>query len=752
MREESDLSKMHTQEAGGLNTLDLMSLVGEDHASSEKGGGINLRYLIAAVRSNLKLLALIFVVTLAVAVVVTLLMTPRYEATADIQINNTGSRLLKDQDQEGEQEVSNALDTERFLQTQVDVLNSQGMADRVSKKLNLANNARFFASQGMDLPQVGTLSGLVDYRIFKLLSKHLTVTLPHDSRVVKVTFDSTDPAMSALVANTYVDEFIQFNLQRKFDSSSYARDFLANQLVEEKRKLEESEKALNAYTRNAGLIRMSSTPGGATSSGGGNGAAGEGASVTISSLLQVNQAANEARTRRIAAEGRWNALKASNLLSATEVTTNMTIGQLLTQKATIVSQLEQDRARHLESYPTVRAGEKQLAAVNQQIQSAANNIRNAVHNDYLAALDSEKQLTAQVEHLKSETLNEQDRTVQYGLLAREADTNRQVYDGLLQRYKEINAAAGISTSNVSIIDTARAPIKPSSPDVMKNMAIGFVLALALSTLVLAIKDQLDDSIRIPEDVEAKLNMLLLGVVPHIHQDQPAELLTDPKSQLTEAFNSLRGTLMFSTPNGVPHTMLVTSAQPSEGKSTTSYATAMALARSGKRVVLIDADLRRPSQHRWIGSANDSGLSNLLTSQIAVESVAQPTAVPGLSMITSGPIPPSPTELLSGARIREVILEARQHYDVVLIDSPPILGLADAPMMAALVEGVMFVVEADRSRHGSLKGAIRRLRAVHPNILGAVLTKFDPLKSGNRYSSYYGYDYYQYQYGYRHEEA
>jgi succinoglycan biosynthesis transport protein ExoP len=337
--------------------------------------------------------------------------------------------------------------------------------------------------------------------------------------------------------------------------------------------------------------------------------------------------------------------------------------------------------------------------------------------------------------------------VQYGLLNREADTNRQVYDGLLQRYKELNASAGISISNVSIIDTAEVPLRPTTPNLPKNLLMGLLIGLALAIFAVFLKDQLDDSIRLPEDIETKLGMPLMGVIPHSRKSDPETEMSDPKSSIAEAYNSLRGSLLYSTPDGLPHVMMITSAQPSEGKTTTSYAVAASLARMGKKVLLIDADMRRPSLHRRIDSDNEQGLSTLLTSNISVASVTRSSPESNLTLVTSGPIPPSPTELLSGARLEQILQEAAASFDVVVLDCPPLLGLADAPMIAALADGVLFVVEADRSRHGSLKAALRRLRAMRPVILGGVLTKFDPLKTGNRYTSYYGYEYYQYQYRY-----
>ena len=248
----------------------------------------------------------------------------------------------------------------------------------------------------------------------------------------------------------------------------------------------------------------------------------------------------------------------------------------------------------------------------------------------------------------------------------------------------------------------------------------------------------------PEDVEGKLGMSLLGVVPKSADDAPDQALLDPKSPISEAYNSLRGSLLYSTPQGLPQIILVTSAQAAEGKTTTSLAIASGFARMGRRVLLIDADMRRPSLQSQMNVSNERGLSTLLTSSDPLEHATLGSAQANLTLLPAGPIPPSPTELLSTARMEDILQTAARQFEVIVVDSPPILGLADAPLMSALVDGVIIVVEADRSRRGALKSALRRLRAMRPVLLGAVLTKCDPLKSANRHSEYYGHAYYQYE--------
>lgn len=700
----------------------------------------DVRYLFALVRRDWWLLALTGGLALVAAVLLTMFAMPRYVASAAIQINDTSTRVLGSEDEAGEAEAINRLDTERFLRTQVDVLSSRGLALRVAQKLKLDRDAKFLAAQG-EAAEAGAGPAQLRNQIVKLLMENLAIDLPRDSRVVTVSYSSSDPALSALVANTYVEEFIQSNLQRKFDSSSYARDFVSKQLGEAKSRLEQSELALNGYARSAGLINTRSA---FVSDSDDNARQDRGSSVTTSSLIELNTAANGATARRILAESRWRAINSGPLLSASEVLSNTSIAAMISQRATIQAELNQDRVQRLADYPSVRSRQAQLDALNGQIQSAAANVRNSVRADYNAAVAAEAELAGQVEKLKNATLAEQDRTVQYGLLAREADTNRQVYDGLLQRFKQLNAAAGISLSNVSVIDRAEPPVLASSPSLTKNLAIGVLAGLVLAAVILFVRHEFDDAVRVPEDIEAKLGLTLLGVIPRVAGESLAEALLDPKTPISEAYNSLRAGLLYSTPDGSPSVLLFTSAQASEGKTTSASATAAGFAKLGKRTLLIDADLRKPSLHRVAGLANEQGLSTLLTSREPLNSAVAGSGQENLSLLSSGPIPPSPTELVSSLRMEELLAQASREYEVVVIDSPPILGLADAPILAALADGVVFIIEAERSRRGALKGALRRLRATHPILLGAVLSKFDPGKFSNRYSEYYGYEQYRYE--------
>lgn len=691
-----------------------------------------LRHVLSVARRNIWLISAIMALFVIAAAIITILTMPKYTATSSIEIANETQQVLGEQfDQQTEQ--SDIWDIDRFLITQVTILESRSLADRVAQKLNLYSDPRFFNAMQVDQNEFETRSALRN-GVLNLLEENLEVALPGDSRIVDIKFTSTDRQISAQVANAFATEFIQSNLQRRFDSSSYARTFVQEQLNEARARLEQSEQALNDYARGASLIRTRDN------SSEGN----DSNSITTASLLQLNEAANSAQAQRVVAESRWNAERAQPLLSSSAALNSPVVQELQKRRGELATSLQNARERYLDDHPSVQRLSQDLANVSAQLTEAATQARDGVRAQYVAARAAEGQLRQRVEQLEGATLQEQDRAVRYNTIAREADTNRSIYEGLLQRYRELNASAGITASNVSIIDAAEPPVSPSSPNVVLNMMIALVLGGLTAAAIVFLKEQLDDRIRIPEEIEQKVGVNLLGVIPKAVEEDPVEELRDPKSPIAESYSALRSSLLYSTREGLPPLVLVTSAQPSEGKSTTSYAIARSMALIGKRCLLIDADLRRPSVHKLAGLDNKIGLSSILIGEKTPEEAIQSGDLPNFFILPSGPVPPSPAELLSSSRLASLLQTLRGQYDSVFIDSAPVLGLADSPGLSALADGVLLVVEANRGRGGQLKSAVRRLRMMKPTILGAVLTKFDPSAAGNAYTTYYQYDYYTYR--------
>ncbi|MCW3848502.1 polysaccharide biosynthesis tyrosine autokinase [Sphingomonas sp. LB-2] len=697
----------------------------------------DIKAIWSAVYRNRWVILVIIALSVVLGMVSAMLQTPIYRASASVQIDQNVAKVLESEQNDPTQALP---DAERFLQTQLDVLRSRSQAVKVADDLGLARNNQFLVAMG-EPPSSGTIGGLNAVasrreRVIRVLQHHMTVELPRNSRVATINFDSPDPALAASVANAYVKTFITANLQRRFDTSAYSREFLSNQIAEGKERLEQSERAMIAYARGAGLIDTS-------------GAAAKGAvggqsqtSLTMSNLVGINQSYNEARAARISAQQRWEQVQRTPLMNIPEVMGDPVVQKLRADRASAAVELQQTLERYGSNHPTVIQLRARVAELDAQIGRQASAIRNTIREAYQLAAKQEAALSGSVSQLTKDTLAEQDRGVQLNILKREVDTNRTNYEALLARFKDVSAAAGITTNNVSVIDVAERPVAPISPNMRMNMLLGGLGGFAFALIVVFMRERLDDMIRSPEDIDRKLGLPYLNAIPIVEAGTtPEEALENQRSHFSEAYFALRTAIELASPAGLPDSIFFTSAAPAEGKSTTALAVARTFAQVGRRTVLIDADLRKPTLHRELGLSNDCGLSNVLARQRSLADAIQASGIPNLDAITSGKLPPNPAELVSGTAIAELVAALEGRYDVVLIDGPPVLGLADAPAISSIVDATVFVIEANRSSRGKTKAAVRRLLSARARIIGAVLTKFDAKRIG--YGSDYGYYYYYY---------
>lgn len=671
---------------------------------------------------------------LVLGVAATLLMTPIYSSSVTLQIDREAARVLNVDEVQPRETLTQS---EEFFQTQYGLLRSRSLAERVVESLGLANSDGFFEGMGYEPPvQTGTAAEYAAARreaALSILQVNLGVNPIRGSRLVVVTFESPDPQLAARIANAYAENFIQSNLDRKYESSSYAREFLEERIAQTKARLEESERALVAYAESQQIINLREA----------DSADGEAQSLAGMNLASLNAALSRASAERIAAQEKWRQASSTPVLNLPEVQANPTVQRLTEERARVQAEYQDKLQVFQPAFPQMIQLKARLDELDAQIQSVASSIRSSIQSEYAVAANEERSLQAQVNALKSDVLDLRDRSVQYNILLREVDTSRTLYDGLLQRYKEVGITGGVAANNISIVDRAIPAEQPSKPNLFVNLALAIILGLGLGIMSAFVLEALDETLATPEDVESKLGLPLLAVIPLLGKGvTPQEALQDVRSNFSEAYYSLRTALQFSTPNGAPANLLVTSSRPAEGKSTTAYATAVNLARLGRRVLLADGDLRNPSMHRLVGMENDAGMSNLLSGGAELGSLVKPTGQDGLDFIPCGPLPPNPAELWGGDRLKRVLEEAAGVYDHVVIDGPPVLGFADAPLLASAVGGTVFVLEAKGTRRAQARGALRRLAVGNGHILGAVLSKFN-----TKTVQYGGYDYaYDYHYG------
>ncbi len=696
---------------------------------------ILVQYWQAILRHKIAI-AIILAVFIALGIIITLLMTPYYTSTSTVEINRQQDKVTNVEGLSGSDGASQNLE---FYQTQYSLLESRSLAERVARAQNLAAKDDFFETFNVDPNNSGLMTETSNIQTAaernqrlklatELLQEHINISPIRGSSLVEIGFQSPSPHLSARIANAWVEQFIASNLDRRFNSTADARKFLEEQLSDLKQKLEDSERNLSVYADNKEIITLSSqqTADGKTVSQ---------KTLASTNLEALNTALAQAMADRIAAESeaRQRAGNKNSLI-------NSALNNLREERAKVQAEYAKLLVQFEPEYPTARALASQITALDKSIAAEDARSRIGTSARYREALDRERQLRAQVNRLKGQFSSERRDSIQYNIFQREVDTNRQLYDGLLQRYKEIGVA-GVGTNNISVVDRAQPAERPSSPKLLLNIALAILAGLGLAALYVFVMEQIDQTVKDPADLKSKLGIAPLGSIPDLEKEDILLSLKDKKSVAWEAYLSIRTSLAFLTDHGVPRSFLLTSTRPNEGKSTSALALAAVLASTKKRILLIDGDMRNPSLHQMLGTKNNGGLSNYLAGEDDLKQLIHRDEAYGFDVMPAGPIPPNAAELLSSSRMQELVTGLNETYDTVIIDAPPVLGLADIPLLADSVEGVIYSIEAGGVKLRAIQSAILRVRSSHAHIFGGIVTKVQAQHSG------YGYGYaYQYSYG------
>ena len=653
-------------------------------------------------------------VGIAGAVLVTLLMPLKYRSVATLELNPPDVEVLNGEGSKGGRQSVQRSD-QNFIGTQLGMLGSRALAERVAQNLNLAGDPAAVGEGTDRAANTAIATGFVQ--------GGTKVQLQPQSMIIKVSFVARDPQVAAKVVNGITDAYVATNLERRYQASSYARDFLQRQIVNTRRGLERSERQLTAYAQAQRLISTGSNTEGVDTN-----------SITGNSLVALNSALAASQARRIATEQRFR----EATLGGATTETSANAAPLRAQIAALNAEYQQKLQTFRANYPEMVALKARIddlrASVVKETRTASADRVGSLRQEFQAARAEEDRLRAKVAGLSSSVLNQRGRLIRYNILQREVDTNRALYDALLQRYKEIGVAGGIGTAIASVIDAGQVPGGAFSPNLYLNLAIGAVLGLLLGMLTALALEFVNDTIKSPDDVRNKLQLPFLGGIPSAKAARPVDELKNALSPVAEAYLSTASAMQFVTEGGAPKTLLVTSTRPAEGKSTTAWALAQSFTRLGKTALLIDADMRRPA---FVTGRENVGLSHLLTNTGSLSEHVLRTDVEGLWVMPSGTIPPSPPELLASARFASLLADAESTFDVVVIDGPPILGLADSPLLSSVVRATLMVIESGRTRTRAAMEAQNRLRTAGAHMVGAILTRYQPQAS---YGYGYGYGY------------
>jgi succinoglycan biosynthesis transport protein ExoP len=652
-------------------------------------------------------------------------------------------------------------DPEQFYNTQYSIMESRGLAKRVVRRLNLQHHPLF---NGTAPQSRGPLSLVREARqtlgnsvrsLFKadnkaaaeapapdesavesgLISQLLggvQIVPQRQTRLVEIVYTSPDPAFAALAATTLAEEYAQQNLDLRLETINKNLAFLGEEVVKQEQKVAESEEAMAGYRERQNALSLEDRQ-----------------NIVVARLNTLNETATKARTTRLQKEATYNQVKSIDPKSDAAdgypvIATNPGVMEAKTRLNDLMAEKARLSSRYLAGHPDLIKVEGQIESARAALIAQRSRVIESARNEYQGSIQEERSFSGQLESQKGAAMDLDRKSGAYLVLQRQAETNRQVYQSLLQQQKELRVVSNSRTNNVQVMDRAEVPGAPFSPNARRDWFTAIVAGLIVALGLAFGLEYLDDTVKTPDDVTGRLRLPMLGLVPTVADKQVPLLSETVPHDFGEAFRSLRTSLVFTASADGPRVVAVTSSQPLEGKTTTACNLGIVLALGGSRVLLVDADMRRPGLHTIVGVPNEVGLSHLLVGQARVRDAVQKTSQQNLFVISAGRIPPNPSELLTSDRMNTLVENLRSGpFDWVIIDTPPVLAVTDAVLVARCVGSVVFVIGSEMTRRVHTERAIETLAAGKPKSIGAVLNRVDLNRNKYYYSRYYGYHYQNY---------
>jgi capsular exopolysaccharide synthesis family protein len=641
------------------------------------------------------------------SVVLTLLKTPVYKATATVEIQPVARRLMRGEDMSGLGAQGYGWSAEeRYFNTQLEIVSSRAVARQVVDRLHLDQDPRF---AGGDDP-VAALASRVQVRPRK------------NTGIIEVSLNGTDPEAITDWVNTLAHVYVERNVAEATKEVERVIGQIREQMEVLRDDVEAKREESLAAAEEEGIF-----------------------------VPEGQQNLLEAELRQLIEEHNKARLEVSNLESIKstldgllegrgdpmlieEVARDATVQNLMRTKAELENNLATLRLTRKPGHPEYREAESQLESAREQLAGHYSTILERVRSRYQTAVAQERYLARELGQKRKDAADLGRRAGSYEVARGETEARQRIYDLAVQRLEEIDLSANVLSNNLRVVDEAIVPASPISPRKTLNLAAGIILGLFLGLGAVFLLDYLDNTVKSAEDIEHDLDLNLLAVVPRRRS-------RDGRA-VKEALQTLRTSVLFSSKGRTQRVLLTTSAGPREGKSSTIADLAMTLAATGESVVLIDCDLRRPTIHTHFDLVRDHGLSNYLVAREGTDwrEFVNETATPGLSVMTCGPIPPNPADLFNSKRFRDLLAALKESYDWVLVDSPPVLSLADTVILASLVDMVALVVKHNENDKEMIRRCLKQIRDVNPNVIGAVLNSVDLQKDGSGY--YYAGYYYE----------
>lgn len=682
--------------------------------------------------------------------------TPLYEARTQLLIEKDSPKvgtldtMFREQD---------GWYNDDFYQTQYRILQSRSLARRTAELMNLPSHpaVQRLSERRAPISVTGALSGAAAWMKRTVMGPGepaesrdtadeeradayapyagmvlgaLNVSPVRNSRLVDLRFSSADPRLAADMANAHAKAYIQQNLENRFGASRDATEWLNEQLAEQRTKVEESEAALHSYREAHGAIAVEDRQ-----------------NIVVQRLADISSAVTRAKMTRIEREALYSQLRSLQGTDALDSFPAVVANEYIQRLKADLGDLQRQQAQLAEKYgdrhPQMVKVRTALQTTQAKFESEVNKVVDSVRAEYQAALAQERSLVGALEGQKTEALGLNRKGIEYSVLSREAESNRQVYEALLQRTTETGISSELKTSNIRVIDEAQVPRVPYLPQRQRDLVMAAFSGLILALGLVFGFEYLDNRIKSPQEMRAQLGLPFLGMVPRIDTSGPTLLHNGVPAAFAEAIRAIRTNVLFSSAEEGVRMVVVTSAGPGEGKSLFSSNLSVSLAQAGQRVLHIDADMRRPRVHEIFEVTQEPGFSNLLVGDCKPSEAVRKTDVQNLCILPAGMIPPNPAELLGSKRCQEYLATLGEHFDWVILDSPPVLAVADASVIANGATGVVFVVGADQTSRQTARNAIEQLESAQAHVIGAVLNRADVQRNPYYYSSYYRKEYSRY---------
>jgi polysaccharide biosynthesis transport protein len=737
------------------NTQNTETRIPDEYLEEE----VHLRDYLRVILKRRWLIAAVFLVLVASVTISNLLMDPVYQATTQILIDKENPNVVNVEEVLG----MNAADRE-YYQTQYEILKSKSLALKVIKDLDLKNSPEFAPKNGgFSLTAVTSsvlewIKGITssaeeaenpadknfnpDHEYNSIIGAYLArlnVSPIRNSRLVDVSFEGGDPSIVARIANTHAKLYTQSGLERKYSASEDAIAWLNIRIKEEAKLLKEQETAIQKFREQEGLSAIDFE---------------ERQGIIIQSLNDLNTALIQAETERLKKENLFAELtrlsqQPEMVDSMPAIASNQVIQELKSQYVALTGEYYSLSNKYGKEHPKMVRLSAAMKGINEKIAQEVKKTLQSVETEYRMALAEEESIRAAMEEKKREALYLNEKQIGYNSLKRDTDTSRSLYESLLKRVKEAGLTEGLEATNIVVVDPARVPDYPVKPRKARNVLLSIIIGLALGVGMAFFFEYLDNTINTPDELERYFKVPFLGVARKFKIDAPGEEIivhSNPKSNVAEGFRTIRTNLLFSSPDVEKKHILITSSLPLDGKSLQSANIAVSFAQMGKKVLLIDADMRKARIHEIFNLDRSPGLSEYLAGN---ESRPQMTDIPGLEVLTAGRTSPNPSELLGSKRMKELLESGRAggDFDMVIIDSPPVLSVADAAILSAVTDGVVLVVKAGSTPRPAIQRAIQQLSDVKARLIGCVLNAMDFEKESYYYSYYYRYKkYYDHYYG------